>query len=85
MGVREVVRSCWYHHWAKVVLCDWTCGDITMVAWGHSVVMIRLRFDVLIRYVGGQAGVVIILMKEVIEEGSEWVAYKVMGIWRVGE
>ena len=50
---------------------------------GHSEVMIRLRFDVLIRYVGGQAGVVIILMKEVTEEGSEWVASEVMGILQV--
>ena len=62
---------------------DWTCGDITMCAWGYSVVMIRVRFDVLIRYVGGQAGVVIILIKEVTEEGSEWVVSEVMGIWRL--
>jgi len=54
-----------------------------MCAWGYSVVMIRVRFDVLIRYVGGQAGVVIILIKEVTEEGSEWVVSEVMGIWRL--
>ena len=55
-----------------------------MGALGHSVVMIRLRFDVWIRYIGGSVGVVIILMKEVTKEGSEWVASEVMGILQVG-
>ena len=48
MGVRDVVRACWCHRWAKVVPCDWTGGYVTMCALDHSGVMMQLWFDGLI-------------------------------------